>query len=50
MLSYGNFCKMLVEKYNTIADMFWMEQYALYQQGVRDVRLHDTTLVELGNS
>ena len=41
------FKKTLEEVYGEEWSAFWQEQFIMYMQGCRDVRMHDTTLVEL---
>ncbi len=47
MPSYAKFQEVLKSKHNIKNSLFWMKQYAMYQNKIRDVRMHSITLIEL---
>ena len=47
-MSFAKFKKILNCNYGIIVDMFWQEQFAMWQSGYRGVNLHDTTYSILG--
>ncbi len=49
MISYVRFQWELLEIYGYNSDLFWQEQYAMWQNGYRGVKLHDITYDLLGS-
>ena len=50
MSTYENFISILIDECQITCDgdqALWNDQYRLYTRGIRDVRIHDSTLVAM---